>query len=839
MKNIKYILSTICLFPLILFAQADQFVSFSHKEDAFTLVKPFAAAPILIDNNIDSGILKAIVNLSVDIDKVTGVSPILKVDKVSAEETVLLIGTIGKSKYIDDLVKNKKINASELQGKYEKYLIQTVQNPIEGVKEALVIAGSDKRGTIYGIYELSKQIGVSPWYYWADVPIKKQENIYIKRGKYTEGEPAVRYRGIFLNDEAPALSGWANATFGGFNSKFYEKVFELILRLKGNFLWPAMWGSAFYDDDPQNGILANEMGIVMSTSHHEPMAMAQSDWHRYVKRNNLPNIWDYTKNTRALQESWRFGMQRAKDWEKVVTVGMRGDGDEAMSEDTNIALLEKIVKDQRKIISEVTGKKPEETPQVWALYKEVQDYYDQGMRVPNDVTLLFCDDNWGNVRKLPEINSKLHRGGYGMYYHFDYVGAPRNSKWININPIQRVWEQMNLTYTHGVDRIWVVNVGDLKPMEYPISFFLDMAWNPSRFNLQNLLDHTEKWCEQQFGSTYAKEAARLINLYSKYNRRVTPELLNDKTYSLENYNEFETVMNDYRNLVIDAMRLYYLMPSEYKDAFDQLVLFPINACSNLYEMYYAQAKNKLYAAKKDIQANYWADKVKECFERDSLLTIHYNQTIAGGKWSHMMDQVRIGYTSWNNPPKSIMPKVEYIMQTTDYKEKVFVEKNGYVSIEAGNYSRLNNSDKIHWETIPDMGKTKSAMTTFPQNIYPKENDNIYLEYDIDFESTGDFKVHLLLSPTLNFNANKGLRYTISFDGRNEQIVNFNGHYKGELGLWQAEAIIKSTTKHTITEKGKHTLRFRVLEPGIVLQKILIDTGGLKPSYLGAPESELK
>ena len=465
MNNIKYILLTLCLFPLILFAQADQFVSFSDKEDVFTLVKPFVAAPILIDDNIDSGILKAITNLSVDVDKVTGVSPILKVDKVSAEETVLLIGTIGRSKYIDDLVKNKKINASELQGKYEKYLIQTVQNPFEGVKEALVIAGSDKRGTIYGIYELSKQIGVSPWYYWADVPIKKQQNIYIKRGKYTEGEPAVKYRGIFLNDEAPALSGWANVTFGGFNSKFYEKVFELILRLKGNFLWPAMWGSAFYDDDPQNGVLANEMGIVMSTSHHEPMAMAQSDWHRYVKRNNLPNIWDYTKNTKALQESWRFGMKRAKDWEKVVTVGMRGDGDEAMSEDTNIALLEKIVKDQRKIISEVTGKKPEETPQVWALYKEVQDYYDQGMRVPDDVTLLFCDDNWGNVRKLPEINSKPHKGGYGMYYHFDYVGAPRNSKWININPIQRVWEQMNLTYTHGVDRIWVVNVGDLKPME--------------------------------------------------------------------------------------------------------------------------------------------------------------------------------------------------------------------------------------------------------------------------------------------------------------------------------------------------------------------------------------
>lgn len=813
----------------------------SHRNNAsMALSEPSAVTAIFVDSGTNSGILRAVNDLQSDFQKVTGNSPQV-LDQVSETKSPLIIvGTIGTNSLVDELVKSKKINGAELKGKNEKYIIQNVAQPFEGVDEALVIAGSDKRGTIYGIYELSKQIGVSPWYYWADVPVVHKESIYFQKGIYTDGEPAVKYRGIFLNDEAPALSGWSRATFGGFNNKFYEKVFELLLRLKANYLWPAMWGNAFYDDDPQNGVLANEMGIIMGTSHHEPMAMAQQDWHRFVKRNDLPNVWDYNKNADALQKSWKFGIERSKNWEKVVTVGMRGDGDEAMAEGTNISLLEKIVKDQRKIIENVTGQKADKTPQVWALYKEVQDYYDHGMRVPDDVTLLFCDDNWGNVRKLPDLNAKPRKGGYGMYYHFDYVGAPRNSKWININPIQRVWEQMNLSYSHGVSQLWIVNVGDLKPMEYPISFFLDMAWNPSQFNAQNLLQHTETWCAQQFGEKYAKESARIINLYSKYNRRVTPESLDARTYSLENYNEFEQVTDDYRSLSLDAMRLYYEIPREYKDAFDQLVLFPTNACSNLYDMYLAVAKNKFYAAKNDLEANIWADKARECFNRDSILTNHYNKVIAGGKWNHIMDQVRIGYTSWQEPRRSIMPKVTYLKESDAAAptEKLFVEKDGYVSIEAENFSRANGSDKIHWEVVPFMGKTKSAITTFPQNLYPDEKTALYVEYDMEFQTTGEFEVQALLSPTLNYNANKGLRYQISFDGGEPQTVNFNGHYRGELGKWQAEHIIKSVTKHKIQNAGKHTLRFRVLEPGIVLQKIVINTGGLKPSFLGAPQSKI-
>ena len=808
--------------------EKERFISEQKNSSYFPLATEGKLASILTDDADYIGVLRAAGDLQKDILKVTGTQP-----NMGKGQFTIIIGTAGKSAIIDKLISDNKIEANSILGKNEKYIIKVVENPVENVDKALIIAGSNKRGTIYGIYELSSQIGVSPWYYWADVPIEKQTELYVKPGTYTDGEPKVKYRGIFLNDEAPALSGWAYATFGGFNHKFYEKVFELTLRLKGNFLWPAMWGNAFYDDDPENGRLADEYGIVISTSHHEPLGRAHDEWRRYGK-----GSWNYNKNPKTLQEFWKGGMERMKDYETVVTIGMRGDGDEPMSEDSDVALLQKIVKDQRKIIAQVTGKKTEETPQVWALYKEVQDYYDKGMRIPDDVTLLLCDDNWGNVRKLPTLGAKPHKRGYGMYYHFDYVGGPRNYKWINVSQVQRIWEQMNLTYQYGVDNIWVVNVGDLKPMEYPISFFLDMAWDPNRFNADNLLEHTEQWCARQFGEKYAKESARLINLYTKYNRRVTPELLDQNTYSLENYNEFETVMNDYRNLTLDAMRLYYLIPNAYKDAFDQLVLFPINACSNLYEMYYAVAKNRHFAAKGDIKANQWADKAKECFQKDSLLTLHYNRDIAGGKWPHMMDQIRIGYTSWQQPEKSTMPKVEYIAEITQYKEKVFLEANGYVSIEAENFTRKNSNDDISWQVIPDLGKTLSGITTQPVTISP-ENKNTYLEYDIELTSAGEAKIIVLLSPTLNFNANKGLRYAISVNGGEEQIINFNGHYRGELGKWQANSIIETSTVHQIEKAGLQTVRFRVLDPGIVLQKIMIDTGGLKPSYLGAPQSEMK
>ena len=327
MKNPQHIL------PLLIIAMltwtpclraAERFVA---PDGAFVWIGSGQASPILIDEHEDKGVLRAIQHLQSDAEKVTGVKPLL-IDTPS-EGNMLIVGSIEHSQWIKELIREGKLDGNALKDKREKYILTTVAHPFPGVDQAVVIAGSDKRGTIYGIYELCAQMGVSPWYYWADVPIVPQETIAIKEGTYTDGEPAVKYRGIFLNDEWPALGGWANKTYGGFNSQFYADVFELILRLKGNFLWPAMWASAFYDDDPMNGPLADEMGIVMSTSHHEPMALAQQDWKRAGQ-----GEWNYNTNKKGLQEFWRTGMERAKDWESVIPVGIRGDGGEPIREAT-------------------------------------------------------------------------------------------------------------------------------------------------------------------------------------------------------------------------------------------------------------------------------------------------------------------------------------------------------------------------------------------------------------------------------------------------------------------------------------------------------------------------
>lgn len=831
----KKIIAIILTILSTAFAEAaEKFVTFSGTGKDFAISKRGQTAQIIYDTADHEGVIMAIENLQEDICKVCGTRPELGTEP---KRNCIIIGSYG-SALISRLTADGKLEDKELKGKNEKYILTVVEKPMEGVDKALVIAGSDKRGTIYGIYELSRQIGVSPWYWWMDVPVAKHENIYVcGSGIYTDGEPKVAYRGIFINDEWPSFGNWAVEKFGGINSRCYERIFELLLRLKGNFMWPAMWGSAFYDDDKQNGVLADRMGIVMGTSHHEPMALAQQDWKRRGS-----GAWNYTKNEQGLKDFWRSGMERAKDWETMVTIGMRGDGDEAMDDSGNIQLMEKIIADQRQIISDVTGKAAEETPQVWALYKEVQDYYDNGMQVPDDVTLLFCDDNWGNVRRMPELDAPKRKGGYGMYYHFDYVGGPRNSKWVNINPIPRIWEQMNLTYEYGVDRLWIVNVGDLKPMEYPITFFLDMAWNPERFNPENLTAHSVEFCRSVFGEEYAEEAARLLRTYAKFNRRVTPELLSHKTYSM-NYDEWPRVTAEYMKLAEDARKLSGELPAEHQDAYYQLLGYPIEACANLYEMYYAQAMNQRLAKKNNPDANLWADHVQVCYDRDAEFTKRYH-SLADGKWNHMMDQIHIGYTSWNNPEESTVPATnsvegvptgkielpEYI--ASENRNADFVEKDGFVSMEAEHFTRKTDGEKASWAVIPELGHTLSAITTLPVTESP---EGLVLEYDFELETTGFARVTLRFSPTLNFN-DTGLRYAVSIDGSEEQVININGDYKGDLGQWQAQHRIDSETVHNVKKAGKHTLRIRPLDPGLVLQKIFVNMGGMRKSYLGAPET---
>ncbi|MBB3186628.1 glycosyl hydrolase 115 family protein [Microbacter margulisiae] len=598
------------LFSVSTFAQVSDgtnYVSTSKGKDFFTLSESGKSTTLFVNSTDYPGVLRALNDLKTDIGKVTDAKPDIAFDNLPAPKEMVIVGTLGKSPVIDKLVENKKLDVSKIKGKWEAFIIQTLIKPFPGVDKALIIAGSDKRGTIFGIYDVSSHIGVSPWYWWADVPIKKNKNLYIKPGKYSDGSPAVKYRGIFINDEAPCFTGWAKEKFGGVNSKVYAKVFELILRLKGNYLWPAMWNNAFNDDDPLNRKLADEYGIVMGTSHHEPMDRSQQEWKRYGK-----GEWNYLHNEAELRNFWRQGIVNMGKTETIVTMGMRGDGDKPMGDSTNIALLEKIIKDQREILKEVTGKKPEEIPQVWALYTEVQKYYDMGMRVPDDITILFSDDNYGNIRRLPNLTEPKRAGGYGIYYHFDFNGGPWSYKWINTVQIAKTWEQLHLAYRNGIDRIWMLNVGDIKPLEFPISFYFDYAWNPNNWTSDKLEEYAIRWAQQQFGEKYAAQIGKVMTRYSNYNGLRKPELmLMFNRFSLTNYREFETIVANYKKLRDDAEKINNELPAEDKDAYFETVLHPIQAVSNLYELFYALARNKMYAGQGRASTNKMADLVKE------------------------------------------------------------------------------------------------------------------------------------------------------------------------------------------------------------------------------------
>lgn len=826
---------------------ADQFVTFAPSEDGLTLYAAGSPAPAIWCSDDDhKGVLMAVENLQADFEKVVGVKP----DKVTAAAAgvKIIVGSADKSPLIKQLIKAKKLDKKQLEGAREKYIITTLHAPLEGIEgDVLLIAGSDKRGTIYGIYELSRQMGVSPWYWWADVPVPTREAVCVRPGVYTDGEPAVTYRGIFLNDEAPCLTGWVKHAFGTNygGHEFYGKVFELILRLRGNFLWPAMWSWAFYADDPENGRLADEMGVIIGTSHHEPMARNHQEWARKRKEYGA---WNYSTNKEVIDQFFREGIERMKGTEDVVTIGMRGDGDEAMSEDTNVKLLEDIVDNQRRIIKEVTGRPAKETPQVWALYKEVLDYYDKGMRVPDDVIMLLCDDNWGNVRRLPNAEERKHPGGFGMYYHVDYVGAPRNTKWLNVTPIQGMWEQLHLTYEYGVDKLWVLNVGDLKPMEYPITLFLDMAWNPLAYTAENFMQHPRRFCAQAFGEEQADEAARILNLYSKYNGRVTAEMLDARTYNLAT-GEWKQVADDYARLEAEALRQYLTLAPAYRDAYKQLILFPVQAMSNLYEMYYAQAMNHKLYAEGNPEANTWADKVEKAFARDKALSDDYNNVMSGGKWKNMMIQKHIGYTSWNdNFPADRLPKVFRIAEP----EKavggyVFTGADGYVAMEAPHFFECQTAEGTSWKVIPDMGRTLGGVTLMPYTV-PVTGSSLSYKMKLPEEARNlkQVKVIVVVKSTLAFQDVEGHKYTVGFRGGNEETVNFN-HNLNELPE-NVYSVFYPTVARRVIEKevtltlpassdGTYTLDFKPLHPAVVLEKIVVDLGGYRKSYLYMDESE--
>ncbi|MDH6390739.1 hypothetical protein M2480_001721 [Parabacteroides sp. PFB2-12] len=633
----------------IAFQTSSPYILNSFSEKAFPLVVEGHVASIYVDPQEWKGVIRAAKDLGDDIRKVSGKAAEV-IENTEIKAGSVLVGTIGKSRIIDRLIEEGKIDISEIEGQWESFLIQTVG-------DQLVVAGSDKRGTIYGIYDISEKIGVSPWYFWADVPPRKSNTLYVQAGRYLQESPKVKYRGIFINDEEPSFGGWSKAQFGGVNAKMYVHMFELLLRLKANYLWPAMWGKAFNEDDPMNPVLADEYGIVMGTSHHEPMMRAHQE---YTKRRKEVGPWDYAANKERLDQFFLEGLERNKNYDNMITIGMRGDGDVAMgdgSDEENMKTLQKVIEGQRQIIQKVYEKDPEEVPQLWAIFTEVQRYYDAGFTVPDDVMLLLCDNNWGYIRRIAPPKERERKGGLGLYYHIDMNGGPWNDRWVNTTTIPKLREQFHLAYQTGIDKLWVVNVGDLKPKELPIDFIMRYAWNLDAIPADKTWAYTVDWATRLFGETYAEEIADIVSKYNKYNLWRKPEAQATSIFSVVNHREADRVIELWRDVASRAEALAPRIAPEMQDAYYQLVLYPAKASAGVGEMYLASAKNNLYAAQGRISANDYAARARALFEVDNQLSSYYNDQLSGGKWKNMMSDIHIGYVNWFMPEKNVLPEL--------------------------------------------------------------------------------------------------------------------------------------------------------------------------------------
>ena len=634
---------------------------------------------ICLEQSAFPGVIRVTEKVAHDVELVSGKKPQILVEKEipetlesSGEDWTIIAATKGKSSFLKKLEEAGSAELKELEQKRECYawIFPEIKNRTKS--NLLVIAGSDKRGTIYGLFHLSEMLGVSPFVDWCGLMPPKQEKIELREDMACiSKEPSVRYRGFFINDEWPAFGNWCNHNFGGFNAKAYDHVFELLLRLKGNYLWPAMWSARFADDGPGllNAELADEYGIIMGMSHHEP-CLRQGEEYKYLRGKNsvYGDAWNFRTNREGITKFWEDGLKRSGKFENVITVGMRGEADTAImgknaTLEDNIQLLRDVLKTQKKLIQEHVNPDLTRVPRMIALYKEVEEFFygDEktkglmGAEELEDVILMLCDDNYGNLRTLPTEEMRKHAGGYGMYYHLDYHGGPVSYEWINSSYLPKIWEQMSMAYDFGVRELWMVNVGDIATQEFPLSFFLDMAYDFDRWGSRALnctQEYTRKWVRQQFGSVEEETQdtiADILEQYTKIIHRRRPEALNPETYHPVQEKESSRIFEEAEQLLKKLQDVYETIEKtnpQNLSAFIALVYYPAFGTMNLVKMQILAGWNHYYANLGAVCANDYVDEVERCMEQDRKAVEMYHQ-MDQGRWYGMGMSQHIGFTHWN------------------------------------------------------------------------------------------------------------------------------------------------------------------------------------------------
>ncbi|EKU90145.1 hypothetical protein HMPREF9447_02655 [Bacteroides oleiciplenus YIT 12058] len=906
-----------------------------------------------------------------DLERVTGTKGIVSDSKSIKEKETVIIGTLGRNKFIDDLVKKNKLDVSSIRNGWEQYVIKVVDRPFKGVDRALVVAGCDRRGTAYGTFALSEAMGVSPLYWWSDVPVRKQKAIYLETTEYVSKAPSIKYRGIFINDEGWGITPWAAKTFdpelGDIGPKTYAKVCELILRMKGNMLAPAMHpGSGAFNKYPQNKEVADSYGIVMTSSHCEPLLFNNvTEWFK-----DPMGDWNYITNKDGINKVLDKRISENGPYENFYTLAMRGIHDSGLvgvTKDNEVSLMEEVLNDQRNILAKHINQDIDSIPQQFVPYKEVMDIYEKGLKVPDYVTLVWPDDNYGYLKRLSNKDEQKRKGGSGVYYHISYCGEPHDYLWINTTPPALIYEEMRKAYDTGATRYWLLNVGDIKPGELGMKFFLDMAWDVESFNFEKTYTYEAEFLATLFGSKHKEDLTDIFDSYYllafqhkpesmgwgyEWNNHQERERIIDTDFSFINYNEAENRMKEYDRIADKSEKIWKSLPKEYQAAYYELVHYPVKGAALMNKKMLVAQQNRWYARQGRAATNILADQVKSYQDSLAYYTDHFN-SLLNGKWNHMMsitpgwtatyqnmppveniivpteadmqifipgqdctygmgamhvlpcvnpytknssfielynrgskpfnwkattkenwiklsrstgkvtaqDRITVSIdwtkvpqgdditgeielTSGNRTKKVFVPVFNPASPTVEELKGLYVEDNGCVSINAGKFHRKVENNSIQIKAIKGLGyendcvqlgeATQSVPNMWFTNKSPKA------EYDFYTFNGGNATVHIYALPLFPIDSKHDTRYGVMIDnGMVQWMTTSSREYSSQwrLNVFRNSAI--STINVNVDKPGKHTLKLICADPGMIIQKVVIDFGGMKRSYLGPNVTYIK